>query len=120
MGSFPKKNSVIDNRARHDLEEPGFLLSWSLPMPPSPLARLAPPLFVVIWATGFIVARTVAPYAEPLTFLLVRYLLALLVLGIVVLAARAPWPRTGREWRNGLIAGALLHGCYLGGVFWSV
>jgi drug/metabolite transporter (DMT)-like permease len=89
-------------------------------MPSSPLARLAPPLFVLIWATGFIVARAVAPYADPLTFLLVRYLLALSVLGVIILAVRAPWPRTGREWRNGLIAGALLHGCYLGAVFWSV
>ncbi len=89
-------------------------------MSSSPLARLAPPLFVVIWATGFIVARTVAPYADPLTFLLVRYLLALAVLSVIVLAVQAPWPRNGREWVNGMIAGALLHGCYLGGVFWSV
>ncbi|WP_112661698.1 DMT family transporter [Microvirga flavescens] len=84
------------------------------------LARLAPPLFVVIWATGFIVARTIAPYAEPLTFLLVRYVLAGLVLALVVVAARASFPRTGREWRDGLIAGVLLHGFYLGAVFWSV
>lgn len=84
------------------------------------LARVAPPLFVVIWATGFIVARIIAPYAEPLTFLLVRYLLALVVLGIIIGAARAPWPRTGREWSNSLIAGVLLHGFYLGGVFWAV
>jgi drug/metabolite transporter (DMT)-like permease len=83
-------------------------------------ARLAPPLFVVIWATGFIVARVVAPYAEPLTFLLARYLLAILVLGLLVLAARAPWPNTLRDWRNSLIAGILLHGLYLGGVFWAV
>lgn len=84
------------------------------------LARLAPPLFVVIWATGFIVARTVAPFAEPLTFLLLRYLLAILVLAAIVLAARAPLPKNPREWRNGLVAGILLHGFYLGGVFWSV
>jgi len=84
------------------------------------LARLAPPLFVVIWATGFIVARAVAPYAEPLTFLFLRYLLAILVLCLLVAAARASWPRTAREWRNGLVAGVLLHGFYLGGVFWSV
>lgn len=84
------------------------------------LARLAPPLFVLIWATGFIVARIVAPHAEPLTFLFVRYLLAILVLVLLVLAARAPWPRTWQEWRNGLVAGTLLHGFYLGGVFWSV
>lgn len=84
------------------------------------LARLAPPVFVAIWATGFIVARVVAPHAEPLTFLLVRYLLAILVLWLLATAARAAWPRTGREWRNGLVAGMLLHGFYLGGVFWSV
>ncbi len=84
------------------------------------LARLAPPLFVLIWATGFIVARIVAPHAEPLTFLFIRYLLAILVLVLLVLAARAPWPRTWPEWRNGLVAGTLLHGFYLGGVFWSV
>ncbi|MEZ0169215.1 DMT family transporter [Microvirga sp. TS319] len=84
------------------------------------LTRLAPPLFVVIWATGFIVARIVAPHAEPLTFLLVRYVLALLVLGGIVLAVRAPWPRHSREWGQAMVAGVLLHGFYLGGVFWSV
>jgi len=84
------------------------------------LARLAPPLFVLIWATGFIVARVVAPHAEPLTFLLVRYLLAILVLGLVVAAVRARWPATARDWRNSLVAGVLLHGFYLGGVFWAV
>ncbi|MGO4572228.1 DMT family transporter [Microvirga sp. 2TAF3] len=89
-------------------------------MNPNLLARLAPPLFVVIWATGFIVARIIAPYAEPLTFLLVRYLLAILVLGLIILAARASWPKTVRDWRNSLIAGVLLHGFYLGGVFWAV
>jgi len=95
-------------------------LRRSLPRRQPMLARLAPPLFVLIWATGFIVARVVAPHAEPLTFLLVRYLLALLVLVGLVLAARAPWPRSGREWGQAMVAGVLLHGFYLGGVFWSV
>ncbi|NIX75152.1 DMT family transporter [Microvirga terricola] len=89
-------------------------------MPSNLLARLAPPLFVVIWATGFIVARTVAPYAEPLTFLLVRYVLAILVLALLVMATRAPWPINARDWRNSFVAGILLHGFYLGGVFWAV
>jgi drug/metabolite transporter (DMT)-like permease len=84
------------------------------------LIRIAPPLFVVIWATGFIVARLVAPHAEPLTFLFVRYALAVVVLAGVVTAVRAPWPSTWKGWRDGLVAGVLLHGIYLGGVFWSV
>ncbi|MBF9232769.1 DMT family transporter [Microvirga alba] len=84
------------------------------------LAGLAPPLFVVIWATGFIVARVIPPYAEPLTFLFVRYVLAVVVLAGVAIAGGASWPRSARDWRNGLIAGVLLHGFYLGGVFWAV
>ncbi|KAB0265224.1 DMT family transporter [Microvirga brassicacearum] len=84
------------------------------------LARVAPPLFVLIWATGFIVARIVAPHAEPLTFLLVRYVLAIAVLVVIVMLARVRWPRDARTWRNSLIAGILLHGFYLGGVFWAV
>src|SRR5215213_8125085 len=89
-------------------------------MSPTLFARLAPPLFVLIWATGFVVARLVAPHTEPLSFLLLRYGLAILILAVVALAVRAPWPRTLRGWRDGLIAGVLLHGCYLGGVFWAI
>jgi drug/metabolite transporter (DMT)-like permease len=87
----------------------------------SPIAaNFAPPLFVLIWATGFIVARLVAPYSEPLTFLFVRYALAALVLVGLIVTAKAQWPRRWPEWRDALIAGALLHGLYLGGVFWAV
>ena len=84
------------------------------------LPRLAPPLFVLIWATGFVAARLVAPYADPLTFLSLRFAIAALVLAALAAAFRAPWPATGRAWRDGLVAGALLHGVYLGGVFWAV
>jgi drug/metabolite transporter (DMT)-like permease len=90
-------------------------------MPPSPLlARLAPPLFVFLWATGFIVARLVAPYADPLTFLTLRFAIAAALLALLALAVGAPWPRGATGWRDGLIAGVLLHGGYLGPVFWSI
>ncbi len=84
------------------------------------LPRIAPPLFVVIWATGFVVARLVAPHADPLTFLSARFVLAALVLAALAALLRAPWPRTRAEWGSGLVAGTLLHGFYLGGVFWAV
>jgi drug/metabolite transporter (DMT)-like permease len=84
------------------------------------LALFAPPLFVLIWSTGFVVARLVAPHAEPFSFLALRYGLAIAILGALALAFRARWPANAGEWRDQLIAGVLLHGIYLGGVFWSV
>jgi drug/metabolite transporter (DMT)-like permease len=84
------------------------------------LAHLAPALFVLIWSTGFIVARLVAPHADPLSFLGLRFSLAVVILAAAAFAMGAVWPRTRREWRDQLIAGVLLHGIYLGGVFWSV
>ncbi len=77
-------------------------------------------LFVVIWATGFIVAGIVAPRAEPLTFLTMRYALSVVVFLLLSLAARAAWPRDPRVWRDAMVAGMLLHGIYIGGVFWAV
>jgi drug/metabolite transporter (DMT)-like permease len=52
--------------------------------------RLAPPLFVFLWATGFVVARLVAPWADPLTFLSLRFVIAAACLALIALAVRAP------------------------------
>ncbi|CAH1649360.1 Permease of the drug/metabolite transporter (DMT) superfamily [Hyphomicrobiales bacterium] len=87
---------------------------------PTLFLRAAPAIFVVIWATGFIVARLVAPHAEPLTFLAARYALSIVVLAAIATLLRQPWPRSWHGWRNALIAGILLQGLYLGGVFWSI
>ncbi|MGZ5100220.1 MAG: DMT family transporter [Usitatibacter sp.] len=76
--------------------------------------------FVFIWATGFIVAGLVAGHADPLTFLAVRYALGIAVFVAASVFLGAAWPRDARAWRDALIAGMLLHGMYIGGVFWSV
>jgi drug/metabolite transporter (DMT)-like permease len=77
-------------------------------------------LFVFIWATGFIVAGVVATRADPLTFLALRHLATVAVLAGVVFALRLPWPREPLVWRDALVAGMLLNGVYLAGVFWAV
>ncbi|KQT86350.1 peptide ABC transporter ATP-binding protein [Aurantimonas sp. Leaf443] len=78
-----------------------------------------PATFVLLWSTGFIGARYAMPHAEPFTFLSLRYGLALILLLGAVLAARAPWPDR-RTALHAAIAGALIHGAYLGGVFYAV
>lgn len=86
----------------------------------SPGLRASFPLvFVLLWSTGFIVARYGMPYAEPMTFLLLRFLLALGLLLPLILLMRAPWPEPGLALRIAL-AGALLQAGYLGGVWAAV
>ena len=82
--------------------------------------RSAPLLFVLLWSTGFIGAKFGLPHAEPLTFLLIRYLLVISLMTLVALAMRAPWPRDARQWFHIGVSGLLVHGVYLGGVFIAI
>lgn len=78
-----------------------------------------PALFVVLWSTGFIGAKLGLPYAEPLTFLMMRFGLVLAILLPVCWLAAVRWPAP-REAAHMAMAGVLLQGGYLGGVFLSL
>ena len=82
--------------------------------------RSAPLLFVLLWSTGFIGAKLGLPHADPLSFLLIRYLLVLSLMTLVALLMRAPWPRDARQWFHIGVSGLLVHAIYLGGVFMAI
>jgi drug/metabolite transporter (DMT)-like permease len=79
-----------------------------------------PALFIPIWATGFISARAVVPHVDPLAFTAVRFTAVALVLAGIALALRVRWPGEATGWRDPVIAGFLMQGVYLSGVFWAV
>lgn len=87
---------------------------------PRPIEKFAvfaaPGVFVVLWASGFIGAKFGLPYAEPMTFLALRMAFVGLLIGIVILLTRPPWPdRSGIL--HSAVTGIFVHGLYLGGVF---
>lgn len=82
--------------------------------------RLLPGLFVLLWSTGFIGTKMGLEDAEPLTFLLLRFSSTCLLLLGIVLALRRPWPVDARHASHIMIAGVLLQGGYLGGVFSAI
>lgn len=96
-------SAVSSSAARHDL-----------------LVRSMPAVFVLIWSTGFIVARYGMPHAPPMKFLLVRYLLSVLCFLAWALFARAAWPSGRRQWLHLAVTGILMHAGYLGGVWAAV
>jgi drug/metabolite transporter (DMT)-like permease len=81
---------------------------------------LVPALFVLIWSTGFIVARYAAPHAPPLTFLSYRYAGTLVVMLAIIAWTRAPWPRGRRAWLGTALVGLLMQAAYLGGVWVAI
>lgn len=79
-----------------------------------------PVVFVLIWSTGFIVAKFGLPYAPPLTFLVIRYFLSILCFLIWIGLARAAWPSGRQQWLHLAVTGVLMHAGYLGGVWIAV
>lgn len=79
-----------------------------------------PFVFVLIWSTGFIVAKYAMPHARPLTFLLWRFAGVVLVLLPIIWVTKARWPARPRQWLQVAVAGLLLQAAYLGGVWFAI
>ena len=79
-----------------------------------------PAVFVLIWSTGFIVAKFGLPFAPPLTFLAIRYALSLLCFLAWCRFSRARWPVKRQQWLHLAVTGVLMQAGYLSGVWVAV
>ncbi len=82
--------------------------------------KAMPWVFVLIWSTGFIVARYGMPHAPPLKFLALRFALSILCFLPWIMYARVAWPVSRSQWLHLGVTGALMHAAYLGGVWAAV
>ena len=88
-------------------------------MSPS-MTAAASALFVFFWASGFISAKYGFPFAEPFTFLCLRFLVAIVLLTTICFIWRAEWPKTSRELGHVAFAGLLVQATYLIGVWYGI
>jgi drug/metabolite transporter (DMT)-like permease len=77
-----------------------------------------PWVFVLIWSTGFVVARLGMPHSPPFSFLAVRFALSAACFVVWIVLARAAWPEGRDQWMHLAVTGVLMQVSYLGGV-WS-
>ncbi|HEY7689554.1 MAG TPA: EamA family transporter [Dongiaceae bacterium] len=91
----------------------------SAPRPPL-WQGLMPPLFVVLWASGFVVTKLGVEFAEPFTFLLYRFAIVAVLMLAIALITGAPWPRSRRYIGHVAVVGLLMQGAYLGGVYAAI
>ena len=85
----------------------------------APFVRFAPMVFVMLWSTGFIVARYGTADSGPLTFLSIRVAIAASILWVLSRIAKEA-ALTRREKVVQMISGLGIHGLYLGGVFVAI
>lgn len=76
-----------------------------------------PLLFIAMWSSGYVVGRLAVPYAGPFTLLALRFGVAAIVLLLVALAARAPWPASARQLGHLVIVGLLIQALQFSGLY---
>ncbi|KPF48586.1 peptide ABC transporter ATP-binding protein [beta proteobacterium AAP121] len=87
---------------------------------PAALQRAVPLVFVLIWSTGFVVARYGMPHGGPMDFLALRFLSSALLFLAWVRVSGAAWPQGRAQWGHLAVTGVLMHAGYLGGVWAAV
>jgi drug/metabolite transporter (DMT)-like permease len=102
------------DKHQSDAKSPG----WVQRVPTLSIAWVGP-IFVLVWSTGFIVAKYGMPYTDPMTFLTMRFAGVLAIMAPLVLWWRPTWPKSIDAWHIA-VAGLLMHVGYLGGVWTAI
>ena len=80
----------------------------------------APWIFILIWSSGFVVAKYGFEDADSLFFLAIRLILAAVILFVLTAALRQPLTLSRTDLRASLAIGIALHGFYLAGVWYAI
>ena len=82
------------------------------PSAPPAWLKAAPALFLVLWSSGFVVLKIGLTYADPMTFLALRYVCVVLILLPFMLVLRPPLPPDASAWGHLAMVGLLLQAGY--------
>lgn len=81
--------------------------------------RFYPVIFVLLWASAFVSAKYGLTASGPFSFLGTRFVIVSLIFGVMALVMHSHWPSL-KDAKPTMLAGVLMHGVYLGGVFYAI
>jgi drug/metabolite transporter (DMT)-like permease len=81
------------------------------------LNRVLPAAFVVVWSSGYLAGTIGAHSGPPLALLFWRFLLAFVVLCVLAVLTRAPWPTWPRTYLHLVVTGVLLQTVQFGPLY---
>jgi len=76
-----------------------------------------PLLFIVMWSSGYVVGKVGLPFAGPFTLLFLRFGVAALILLVVALLTRAPWPASAKQYLHLIVVGLLIQAMQFSGLY---
>ena len=89
--------------------------------PAAPRRRLLVPVlsvvFVLLWSSGFIAGPIGVSQAPALVLTFWRFAIAAVVMALVAVATRAPWPRGRAAWTQLVLTGVLMQAVMFGGAY---
>ena len=75
---------------------------------------VAPLVFLCLWSGGYVAAKYGLGYAEPMTFLSLRYASVMVIMLVLFVAIKPPLPKRGVDWLHLAIVGFLIQSVYFG------
>ncbi|MBT2788317.1 MULTISPECIES: DMT family transporter [unclassified Halomonas] len=87
---------------------------------PSVAALGLPLLFIVMWSSGYVAGKAALPFVGPYTMIFLRFASAALVLLMVAVATRAPWPKTWKEVGHIAVVGLLIQAMQFSGLYTGI
>lgn len=78
------------------------------------LVMFAPLLFLFLWSGGYVVAKVGLAYAEPMTFLVLRFVLVIVIMAVFFIILKPPLPETKTDWIHLAVVGFLIQSMYFG------
>ena len=75
--------------------------------------------FIFLWASAFVAAKLGLGDAGPFSMLSIRFAIVAIIFALMVVVFKNSWPQK-KEIKHLAIVGVLLHGFYLGGVFYDM
>lgn len=74
----------------------------------------APLIFLLLWSTGYSVAKVGLQYTDPMTLLALRFGAVVLIMALLFVILRPPLPRSRADWGHLALVGFLLQAVYFG------
>ena len=93
------------------------ILVQPIPVARPSVALTLPFLFILMWSSGYVVGKLALPFAGAFTLLVLRFGLAALVLLLVAIVTRAPWPRQRAQYAHLVVVGLLVQALQFGGLY---